>query len=242
MKETRNSKPRYDLTNQRFGKLIALEYIKGGNWKCKCDCEKEIITSSRNLRTGHTKSCGCLRAEKAKNNVYDMSNYETENIKVLKRNGSDNQQVALWDCLCKKCGNVFTTRGSSIRAGYINSCGCIHSINEQNITQLLIKNNIQFATQYTFSDLLGVGGKPLRFDFAIFNNNKLSHLIEYNGSQHYIKPNGVWGESFDNLIKNDKLKEEYCKQNNIPLVIIPYNYQYDIKDLIFLEPVETISG
>lgn len=87
----------------------------------------------------------------------------------------------MWKCLCKRCGNTFITRGASLRAGYTASCGCLHSINEQNITNLLLKNNIEFSTQYTFPDLLGVGNKHLRFDFAIFNNKKLSHLIEYNG-------------------------------------------------------------
>ena len=84
-----------------------------------------------------------------------MSNYETDNIKVLSRAGSDKQGIALWKCLCKKCGNTFITRGSSIRAGYINSCGCVHSKNEQNISKLLKENNIEFLTQYTFPDLKG---------------------------------------------------------------------------------------
>ncbi|MBQ9657484.1 MAG: hypothetical protein IJV31_01790 [Clostridia bacterium] len=44
---------------------------------------------------------------------------------------------------------------------------------------MLIDNKIEFATQYTFSDLKDI--RALRFDFAIFKNGKLSHLIEYNG-------------------------------------------------------------
>lgn len=28
---------------------------------CKCDCGKETIVTSRSLRSGHKKSCGCLR-------------------------------------------------------------------------------------------------------------------------------------------------------------------------------------
>jgi hypothetical protein len=93
--------------------------------------------------------------------------------------------VAQWKCLCKHCGNIFTTRGSSIRAGYIQSCGCVHSQNEQYIGKLLQKSNIEYATQYTFPDLLGENGGRLRFDFAVFEKGKLSHLIEYNGKQHY---------------------------------------------------------
>ena len=57
-----------DLTNQRFGKLIAIkeapkELRSGGRvtWVCKCDCGSEVAVPSNRLRYGKTKSCGCLR-------------------------------------------------------------------------------------------------------------------------------------------------------------------------------------
>ena len=233
MAQIRQSKPRIDLTNKEFTFLTPYEYIKGGKWKCKCRCGNEVIVDTRNLNSGHTKSCGCLQKQKASNaNTYDMSNYEDENIKVLKRNGSDSQGVALWECICKHCGKNFTTRGSSIRFGYIKSCGCIHSYNEQLITKILLENNIEFSTQYTFPDLFGINNGKLRFDFAIFKNGQLSHLIEYNGIQHYEKPNGKWQEGYDALVENDKRKQEYCKMHNIPLKIIKYNQSYSLNDLI----------
>lgn len=227
MKQERQSKPRQDLTNQIFGYLIPYEYIKGGKWKCKCKCGKEIIVDTRNLKSGHTQSCGCKKLETK--NVKNMIGFENEGIRVLERAGSDNQQIALWKCLCKYCGNIFIARGSHIREGKINSCGCIHSKNEQNITQLLIDNNIEFATQYIFPDLKDK--KPLRFDFAIFNNGKLSHLIEYNGLQHYQKPKGSWSEGFEILQKHDQMKKEYCEKNNIRLIILKDD-KYTIKDLL----------
>ena len=56
-----------DLINEQFGDLIVLYRVYPSNltkkhtyWKCKCKCGNEIITSSNHLRTGHTKSCGCL--------------------------------------------------------------------------------------------------------------------------------------------------------------------------------------
>ena len=57
-----------DLTGQRFGRLTVIELaiIKGENtfWKCKCDCGKCCIVTRRNLKSGNTKSCGCLHAER----------------------------------------------------------------------------------------------------------------------------------------------------------------------------------
>lgn len=58
-----------DLTGQRFGRLTVIEYAgtdKGGKarWRCRCDCGKETIVIGKNLRSGRTKSCGCLHSDK----------------------------------------------------------------------------------------------------------------------------------------------------------------------------------
>jgi hypothetical protein len=56
-----------DKTGQRFGRLVALERVDGVDrlprWRCRCDCGETHITSVLNLVRGHTRSCGCLRAE-----------------------------------------------------------------------------------------------------------------------------------------------------------------------------------
>ena len=201
-KQVRQSKPRVDLTGKKFGKLTPLYYIKGGKWHCKCDCGNECDVDTRNLNSNHTQSCGCLVKEKAANNVINMIGYEDDNFKVLERDGSSPQGIAYWKCLCKHCGNIFTTKGSNIRSVGIQSCGCQHSKGEQKITKMLIDEGCTFSTQYTFPDLVGVGGGRLRFDFAIFLNNQLDCLIEYNGLQHYEKPQGKWGEEWEKLIEN----------------------------------------
>lgn len=235
MKQTRQSKPKIDLTGKQFGYLIPLYYIKGGKWHCKCECGNECDVDTRNLNSGHTKSCGCKTKQLIGNKLtIDMSNYEDDNIKVIEREGSSEiNQSAKWKCICKHCGREFVTEGKHIRAGAVKSCGCIHSLNEKNITQILLDNNIEFAAQYTFPDLKGKDNiHPLRFDFAIFENGKLKHLIEYNGIQHYEKTSGKWGESYEILIENDQKKIQYCKEHNIELRIIKYNQNYSLKDLI----------
>lgn len=60
-----------NLVNQKFGLLTVLsyEYTKktpSGTskifWKCKCDCGNEVIIEGNALRTGNTKSCGCIKS------------------------------------------------------------------------------------------------------------------------------------------------------------------------------------
>lgn len=62
-----------DLTGQKFGRLTVLKKADNHTtpngsivtmWKCKCDCGNIRIVTSRNLRTGHTTSCGCFNNEK----------------------------------------------------------------------------------------------------------------------------------------------------------------------------------
>lgn len=58
-----------DITEQRFGKCVAkvrLEKNKWGNyeWECLCDCGCVFKTSAGRLRSGMTKSCGCLSGQK----------------------------------------------------------------------------------------------------------------------------------------------------------------------------------
>ena len=230
----RNMPPKNDLTGKKFGRLTPLYYIKGGKWHCKCECGNECDVDTRNLNSGHSKSCGCLVKDiNSANNTVNMLNYEDENLKVIKRKGSTSGGIALWECLCKHCGTHFITEGANIRSGDTKSCVCVHSFNERKITKMLLDNNIEFATQYTFSDLKGKDNiHPLRFDFAIFKNGQLSHLIEYNGMQHYQKTNGAWGRGYDTLVENDNKKIQYCKDNNIELRIIKYDQTYGLKDLI----------
>lgn len=62
-----------DLTGRRFGKLSVLRrdvnpllYRKGTYWICRCDCGKVCKVRSDHLKSGHTKSCGCLSGIKSK--------------------------------------------------------------------------------------------------------------------------------------------------------------------------------
>lgn len=52
-----------DLKNKKFNRLLVLEYLGKSKWLCECDCGNKIIITSRKIRIGHTKNCGCLQKE-----------------------------------------------------------------------------------------------------------------------------------------------------------------------------------
>jgi hypothetical protein len=58
---------RIDLTGQRFGRLTVIRYDHsehdGVHWLCKCDCGNEKVAAGYSLRSGQTRSCGCLANE-----------------------------------------------------------------------------------------------------------------------------------------------------------------------------------
>lgn len=62
------SKLAKDITEQRFGRLIALGPVarsasKKVMWRCTCDCGNITVVSAQDLRKGATRSCGCLYKE-----------------------------------------------------------------------------------------------------------------------------------------------------------------------------------
>jgi len=62
------SKPKIDLTGNRVGRLLILEYAQPNDsrraWVCQCDCGARVEIRGVNLRTGKTKSCGCFKADR----------------------------------------------------------------------------------------------------------------------------------------------------------------------------------
>lgn len=67
-----------DITNQRFGKLIALYPTQKRNsdgsilWHCKCDCGNQLDVISSNLNNGHTISCGCFSGSTGEEKISEI--------------------------------------------------------------------------------------------------------------------------------------------------------------------------
>ena len=133
---------------------------------------------------------------------------------------------AFWNCKCD-CGNEVIVAGNHLRTGHTTSCGCIKSAGEMYINTILSQNNINYSTQYTVL----IDKAYYRFDCAILDNdNNLIRLIEFDGEQHYEESNFY---DYQTTHRNDLRKNQYCKENDIPLVRIPYWERHNITlDLI----------
>ena len=111
-----------DLSNQRFGKLVALNSTnkRSGRsmiWTCKCDCGDYTEVSARNLSNGHTKSCGCIGGSKY---LVGKRFGKLTVTKQLKKRYFGN---IVWECLCD-CGSVTEVSTNALKEGNTKSCGC----------------------------------------------------------------------------------------------------------------------
>ena len=61
------------LIGRRFGRLVVIGYDgRRGRypyWRCRCDCGRETVVRQANLKSGHTKSCGCMRRQIYRDNM-----------------------------------------------------------------------------------------------------------------------------------------------------------------------------
>ena len=215
-------------------------------WFCECTvCGNKKELCGTEIRLGRTGICKCQKQYTTQKKTGSLKSREYKpkdtGDMYFKTSLSDSSKIkneignkygkllvtsfaytkdsnAYWVCQCD-CGKQTIARGNALRTGNIKSCGCQRSWKEQEIVSFLDNYEIEYIREYTFSDLRDQG--LLRFDFAIFKNNKLVGLIEYQGSQHY-DPNCPFAK--DGLIQtHDDMKRRYCKIHNIPLLELNKN-------------------
>ena len=159
--------------NNRYGKLTVINYVGINNhhaeWQCRCDCGNIIIAKGDLLRNGSVSSCGCSK-------IIDETNNHYGKLTVISLDSINNHN-AMWLCECD-CGNKVVVAGTHLRSGHTQSCGCIKSIGEMRINELLIANKINYVSQYT----VFINNAYYRFDYAIFDDEQnLITLIEFDG-------------------------------------------------------------
>jgi len=88
---------RLDLTGQRFGCLIAVKDIGRMYgfrlWQCHCDCGAKPKVVSGNLKSGHSRSCGCIRGTPTHGHA---------------RNYEHSPTFRTWHNMLQRCGNPNT--------------------------------------------------------------------------------------------------------------------------------------
>lgn len=224
------------------------DYIDSATNSLRYLCPRHLDKGEMTISLGHLQSGrGCYYCGRIITEVAHMINDKENEIEcksicedkgfiyvgTYKENG-----LIYIQYICKKHPNagVQSMRKGNMNRDNIQGCPyCfdtkkfVFSKGEQKIEDVLQNLNIAYLRQYTFGDCRDKNMLP--FDFYIPSLNK---CIEYDGQHHYypVTFNGVSKEQAEKnhllTIKHDEIKNQYCKNNNIELLRIPY---YDFKNI-----------
>lgn len=130
-----------DLTGQKFGRLLVLEKAKirqgHTHWRCLCDCGNETFVESYQLKSGTTKSCGCLAKELCSQRcLIDLTGKRFGKLTVVKRASKIGEPVR-WECLCD-CGNTTFVQTHNLKRGRTKSCGCAKYVKKHGLVKTRI--------------------------------------------------------------------------------------------------------
>lgn len=95
-------------------------------YKCLCDCGAVKIVRGKDLKSGHTKSCGCYNREKvSERSRIDITGQRFNRYLVLEFDSIRNGRV-YYKCLCD-CGTIKVVCGGNLKRGNTESCGCLRN-------------------------------------------------------------------------------------------------------------------
>ena len=196
-KEYKNNKTELEIQCNDCGNIFHMRFNNFKDGKHRCECKSKPLVLTYEYVKNYIESCGYkLLSKEYKNNATYLlvwcGNPNHKPYKVKFNNFKD------CNSRCPECNT--TSKG------------------EEKIKEILIKYNIKFNQQYLFNDCRNT--RPLPFDFYLPQYNI---TIEYDGRQHY-KLDCFNMNLLDlmNLKYNDNKKTQYCNDNNIKLIRIPY--------------------
>lgn len=199
---------------------------------CECECGTVKPVWVINLINDRSKDCGCgrksmLRETRTKNLVGQRFG-KLMVVELLEESDKFNRR--LYRCKCD-CRNEIITSSICLIGKHTSSCGCLVSYWNTYINNFLTENKIPHETEYPVT----IDGSRYRFDFYLPQYNL---FIEYDGQQHYEAMRFYGGDKERNEIelrktqKRDEIKNQYCKENNINLLRIPYWETKNIETII----------
>lgn len=167
------------------------------------------------------------------NLIYNLNVYFNKNdmdcraIEITDELSEGGKLLIKYQCSCGRYFNC-TIGGAKQKKGRCNHCNQIYSKNEYAVEEFLKSQNISYKQEYRFNSCKD--NSVLPFDFHLTDYDC---LIEVDGEQHF-RPCKFYNTTeeqaeinFNNQKRRDKIKDDFCKSHNIPLLRIPY---WEFKD------------
>ena len=225
-----------DKQNDEFELVSKYINAKESVWMKHLTCNREFPTTP-------DKFIGAYNCPHCTNSMYQIKTFQDYVLKYQGFYNSEGFQIV------QKCNSKNITAQSSFEVKHM-SCGTTRKIthdefhnkgsrckvcNNKNsrvhaiVCATLNVNNLNYEPEYRFEDCKNK--YPLPFDFKVNLPDSKFVLIEVDGQQHYRQMGGIYNGKFSYIKKNDKIKNEYCKDNNFKL------HRVKVEDFTTIESV-----
>lgn len=216
-----------EFTSRGCKLLTKEEDYKNNTTELIYECENGHIHKT-NWATFRNSKNGCMKM--FCDIAFVKKFFESKGCKLLTKKYENNSQELTY--VCPKGKEHKTTWRRFFNKNQLCKCFKVYK-GEEKISELLMLNKVDFKEQYSFKDCKYKGN--LKFDFYL---PSLNVCIEYDGVGHF-KPtnfNGIDDErairGFEKQKLHDDIKDNYCKENNITLLRIPYWEINNIEDIL----------
>lgn len=197
-------------------------------WKVKCDCihETESIVAGYRLRNGDSKSCvKCSRFNRE--SPLMLEGTEIPLWKINKFIGQNNGNQYIFECECKKCGNIKIFTTNMIRKNRIPNCEkCTPHYHENTVIRQFWRRVVNTASRcnriFTVSlefglkllqsqhGLCNMSSEPIGFSDSPKHKSKTTASLDrIDSSKGYTKDNVQWLHKDINRMKLEFTVERF---------------------------------
>lgn len=228
--------PEIERVSESKGALINIK------WRCKNQkCKFEWFATPNNVLNKNSGCPKCANSAPLTNKIVDdiLKQQRRDHLIMRTGNVSGASNNCTWKCKIKTCLFEWKARTSSILHGKTGCphCNLSHGALETERVLKIHFPQYKYSFEYWFDDLVNPKTlEHLYFDFVVYDDNsEIVCLIEYQGHYHYKPIKFAHGGVItleEALIKlqgqqyRDQLKRDYCKENEILLIEIPY-WEYE---------------
>ena len=239
-----NKKDFKQYVNQQIHDWYIMEYLGNKKYKCRCSCGNIKEVNCYNVLEGLSKNCGCIRKEKISEvrSINSLIGNIYGRLKVIDEIGKNKHGKTICKCLCE-CGNEVEVLSNSLRTNHTISCGCTKSL-MPSIIKIFLED---LGYKVEMEKRVNLDNKDIAYISFDLYIQELNLAIEYDGEPHF-KPIDFANKGIEWAIEHleltqyrDNIKNQYCYQNDINILRIPYTRKDTYKELI-IEIIEIIAN
>ena len=216
----------------------------------RCSCGKEFKQTYSVFRVGEHRGCTDCFHKKS----HDKQRYSAEQVHAIVQEAGCEWVSGEYKNLKTKLGiTCFSCKEEHLvsldKFVYqhkirCNKCTTNRSTYELYVEFLLNEMGVDFLMDKHIKGAIGIKGGQLRFDFIIMENGEPSKVIEVDGMQHYrVGGNKKYfneKQKFEERMENDRLKESFAIEQNLPMLRLSYKlFRSAKKKKQLLETLET---